>query len=218
MGKLKELLEKLKWSHVAIAVALSAGYAYFMLDQTEIETRTQGIEIAQNEIANLQKKIQEAKEFEKEFEDKKRNYAELVKELQKIQGALPKQFDMAELLSDFLGKAKEIELDITSIKPDTNEATNELYNSLGFSIEAKGTFHQLFIFLDSLANMKRLVSVEAASFERDSGKIVVLGGPEGVFAQTKMSGGMTAYPGLRSTIKLVTYRYRGGGAGQGGGR
>ena len=218
MGRLKELLEKLKWSHVAIAVALSAGYAYFMLDQTEIETRTQGIDIAQNEIANLQRKIQEAKEFEKEFEEKKRNYGELVKELQKIQGALPKQFDMAELLADFLGKAKEIELEITSIKPDSNETTNELYNSLGFSIEAKGTFHQIFIFLDALANMKRLVSVEAISIERDSNKIIMLGGPEGVFAQTRMTGGLTAYSGLRSTIKLVTYRYRGGGSGQGGGK
>lgn len=210
MSRLKELLEKLKWAHVVLLIGVAAAFFYYTLDQSEIETREQGIEIARAEIANLQRKIQEAKDFERQFEDKKKRYSELVKELQKIQGALPKQFFLPDLLSDLLREAKQLEIEIISIKPDPTETTNELYNSLGFNIEARGTFLQFFILLDRMAAMKRLVNVQNFSVEKDSArKTLTLGGEEGAFAGSKLTGGRTVYPGVKGTLRVITYRYRG---------
>lgn len=216
MGQLKQYLEKLKWSHVLIAIVAIGAYAYFMLDQSEIEMRTQGIELGENEINNYQRKIEEAKAFELEFEERKKKYAELVRDLQKQQGALPKQFFMADLLQDFLKEADKVKLQIDSLRADASPDLKELYNSLGFTMEAKGSFLQLLVFLDQLANrMKRLVSVESISIQQEGDKSVTLGGQSGAFAMTGMTGGENVVPLLKATIRLVTYSYRGDGAGAG---
>jgi Tfp pilus assembly protein PilO len=210
MSRLKELLEKLKWAHVALAIGLAGVFFYYTLDQSEIEIREQGIVQGRSEITNLERKIQEAKDFERQFEEKKKRYSELVKELQKIQGALPKQFFLPDLLSDLLREAKQLEVEIISIRPDPAETTSDLYNSLGFNIEARGTFLQFFILLDRMAAMKRLVNVQNFSLERDSArKTLTLGGEEGAFAGSKLTGGRTVYPGVRGTLRVITYRYRG---------
>ena len=209
MSRFKELLEKLQWSYVVVLVILAAAYFFYSIDPTEVEVRVQGIEQLNTEIANLTQKIQEAKDFEAQFEDKKKRYAELVKELQKIQGALPKQFFLPDLLSDLLREAKQLELEITSIKADPKETTNDLYNSWGFDLSVHGTFLQYFIFLDRLVNLKRLVSVESFHIERDGTKFTTLGGSEGAFAATNLSGGKAAYPEAKGTIRVITYRYRG---------
>lgn len=218
MGRIKELLEKLKWSHVVFLLGAGAAFFYFSLDQTEIETRVQNIEMVKAEITGLEKKIQEAKDFERQFEDKKRRYSELVRELQKIQGALPKQFFLPDLLSDLLREAKQLEIEIISIKPDPTETVGELYNSLGFNIEARGTFLQFFIFLDRMANMKRLVNVQNFQVDKEGKKFITLGGSEGAFAATRLGGGRTAYPGVKSSMRVITYRYRGASADAGGGK
>jgi Tfp pilus assembly protein PilO len=212
MGRFKELLEKLQWSHIILIVGGAAAFFYFTLDHSEIETRQQNIEFTKTEIQTVTRKIQEAKEFEKQFEEKKKRYADLVKELQKLQGALPKQFFLPDLLSELLREAKQLEIEIVSIRPDAKESVGDLYNSLGFNIEAKGTFLQFFIFLDRMANLKRLVSVQDFSVEKDGLKFISLGGVEGAFAATKLTGGKTSYPAVKSSMRLITYRYRGGPA------
>ena len=213
MNKIKELLAKLQWSHVAIIAGLTAAFFYFTLDNSELEMREQGLRDAQTEVGNLEKKLQEAKDFERQFDEKKKRYAQLVGELQKLQGALPKQFFLPDLLSELLREAKQLEIEVTSITPDAKEEPKDLYNSLGFNIETKGTFLQMFIFLDRLANMRRLVSVEEVSVDKDvEREKVTLGGQEGAFAGSKFTGGRTVYPGIKSFIRVLTYRYVGSNA------
>lgn len=215
MGRFRQFLEQLKWSHVILAIGAGAAFFFYMLDPSEVEMRTQNIEQLKTEIVSLKTKIQEAKDFELQFEDKKRRYAELVRELQKIQGALPKQFFLPDLLSDLLRESKQLEVEMVSIKPDAKETTNDLYNSWGFELELKGTFLQIFIFLDRLANLKRLVSVENFTIQREGEKFMTLGGSDGAFAATKLSGGKTAFPEAKANLRLITYRYRGVQAAEG---
>ena len=208
--RLKNLLERLKWTHVLMAVGLGAAAFYFMQDNTEIEQKEQAIQTEQQSIAGLERKIQEAKEFERQFEEKKRRYSELVKSLQNLKEALPRQFFLPDLLSDILREAKQLEMEITMIRPDQKEDQGELYNSLGFSIEAKGTFVQLFIFLDRMAHMSRLINVESFSIAKDGQHpSVTLGGQEGAFSGSKLTGGRSLHVGISSNIRILTYRYRG---------
>lgn len=209
MGKFRQFLEQLKWSHVALVIGAGAAFFFYMLDPSEVDMRTQNIEQLKTEMTSLRTKIQEAKDFELQFEDKKRRYAELVKELQKIQGALPKQFFLPDLLSDLLRESKQLEVEMVSIKPDAKETAGDLYNSWGFELELRGTFLQIFIFLDRLANLKRLVSVENFNIARSGEKFMTLGGSDGAFASTKLSGGKTAFPEAGAKVRVITYRYRG---------
>lgn len=216
LSRLKGLLERLKWSHVIILVGGGAAFFYFMQDTAEIESREQGIQSEEQSIAGLERKIQEAKEFERQFEEKKKRYADLVKSLQSLKEALPRQFFLPDLLSDLLREAKQLEIEITVIRPDAKEEPKELYNSLGFTIEARGTFLQFFIFLDRMANMSRLINVENFSIIKDTRRTAVtLGGEEGAFAGSKLAGGRGVYPGIIGNIRVLTYRYRGTSGGGG---
>ncbi len=214
MQKLIALLEKFKWNHVALIILAGAAFFYFTLDTTDVDTKTEGLEAAKKQTTVLEKKVLEAQEFEKEFDAKKKQYQELVKQLQESQGALPKQFFMPDLLADLLTEAKKVELEITEIRPDLKEEQQDQYNSLGFTIQAKGTFVQFFIFLDRLASMRRLVHVVNYSLSHDSVKPpIALGGEEGPFAAMRLGGGKKAYPSISITMRVVTFRYRGGGGG-----
>ncbi len=217
LQRLKGLLEKLKWSHVIILVGGGAAFFYFMQDTSEIEAKEAGIIQEEQQIASLDRKIQEAKEFERQFEEKKKRYSELVKSLQNLKEALPRQFFLPDLLSDLLREAKQLEIEITFIRPDIKEEQGELYNSLGFTIEARGTFVQFFIFLDRMAHMSRLINVENFSINRDQRRLAVtLGGEEGAFAGSKLSGGRQVFPGIVGNIRVLTYRYRGSAGSSGG--
>jgi hypothetical protein len=158
MARFKELIAKLKWSHVVLAIGLGAFYFYYTLDQTDIDMKRQDIVTARTEIANLNRKLEETKEFEKEFEEKKKKYAELVAELQKVQGALPKQFFLPDLLSSLLTEAGKLAIEINSIKPDPAETAGDLYNSLGFNIEAKGKMAGGHTVYPSIAGTIRIVT------------------------------------------------------------
>ncbi|NUM88016.1 MAG: type 4a pilus biogenesis protein PilO [Bdellovibrionales bacterium] len=210
LQKLIPALQKLTWNTAAVIVVLYAVYCYFTLDTAQIENLTNGIAGQEKEIVKLKEKVQEAKNFEKEFEGRKKRYQEKVKQLQTLQGALPKQFYLPDLLSDLLREAKQLELEIVQIQPDAKEAAQDLYATLGFNIELRGTFVQMFIFLDRMAHMKRLVDVVSFGVSKDTSRATVtLGGEDGAFASSKMGGGKLAYPGIRSSLRVVTYRYKG---------
>src|SRR4051794_39025189 len=98
-GRFKSMLERLKWMHVLLIVGAGAAVFFFMQDNSEIDQKEQGIQSEQGNIAGLERKIQEAKEFERQFEEKKKRYADLVKQLQNLKEALPRQFFLPDLLS-----------------------------------------------------------------------------------------------------------------------
>ena len=208
--RLKSLLERFKWSYVLLIVGVGSAAFYFMQDNADIEQREQGIQSEQGTIANLERKIKEAQDFERQYEEKKKGFAELVKSLQSVKEALPRQFFLPDLLSDLLREAKELEVEITRISPDQKEEQGELYNTLGFDIAASGSFLQFFIFLDRMAHMSRLINVENFRLEKDPAHpAVTLGGQEGSFAGANLSGGRTVYTGISANIRVLTYRYRG---------
>lgn len=209
MDRLKALLEKLQWVHVVLVVGLAGAFFYFTLDHSELESREQSIGLANSQINSLQKKVDEAKEFERQFEDKKKKFVDLTNELQRLQGALPRQLYLPDLLSELLREAKQLEIDVTSIRSDERETQHELFNSLGFTIDAKGTFLQFFIFIDRLANLKRLLTLAEVKIDIDTARpSVTLGGEEGAFAQSRLSGGRSPYPGVSGRFRILTYRYR----------
>ena len=216
LEKIKGYLEKFNWTHVVLVIAASAGLYFFTLDQSELESKKTNTTQAETSIKELERKINETKEFEKQIDLKKRKYTEMVKNLQHLQGALPKKLLIPELLNDILAEAKTLELEVTGITADPKEEERQLYAAQGLNLEAKGTFIQILVFMDRLAHMKRLISIESFEISKAGGPAgMTLGGDQGAFAATGMGGGRQVYPGMQVMFKLVTYRYLGNTGGGG---
>ena len=209
MDKLLAILSKLTWPIVVVAIAGGAAFFHFTLDRSALEQKVGEIESTQVEIASLQKRLAEAKKFEQEYEIKKKQIAELNRQLLALQGALPTTINVPELLQDLVKEAKNLEFEVTAISPEAKEESQELYSTLGVNIEFKGIFHQLLVYLDRLAALKRVVNVTNIILARDSNRPdVKLGGVDGLLAELDLGGGLQAFPGIEGKIKLVTYRYK----------
>ncbi len=72
MEALKALIQRLTWPAVAFLVVAGAAFFYYTLDRSALEARIGEIESTQMQIDSLQKKLAEAKQFELEFEQKKK--------------------------------------------------------------------------------------------------------------------------------------------------
>jgi Tfp pilus assembly protein PilO len=213
VNRIKELLGKITWPLTIVIVVGYVAFVYFTLDHAEVQTRTENINSVNEQIENHKAEMKRLEQFEKEFDDKKRKFNELVNELQRMQAALPRQFFIPDLVADLYSEADKVKLEIQRIDVAKDETVKPLYNELAFDIRFRATFLQSFVFLDRLANMKRLVNVGSITLKRPGGSNrgnVSLGGTVGAFAETGMAGGTSLYPAIEGEIRVVTYRYKGG--------
>jgi Tfp pilus assembly protein PilO len=174
---------------------------------SEIEEKLGTTEALKSKIADTSRKIVEAKEFEKQIEAKKTQLAELEAQLRSKKADLPKAFNVPELLNDIFNEAQLVGLELSNVAPESGETKQELYASMKIEINSKGTFHQIFIFLDRLSKLKRLVGVVsvdlsgAAPTDRTTlkGSTVALSG-------RKLTGGDRTFRTINAKITLLAYR------------
>ena len=208
--KLKVLSDKLQWLHVFLLVGAASAFFYFMFDRSELDAKRQSVVVAQNEINTLDRKVQEAREFEKQVDVKRKRLTTMTKDLVAMQSSLPRQFFLPDLINEILKETKQLEVEVLSITPDQKEEARDLYNSLGFNLEIKATFIQLFILMDRIAHVKKVMNLFSFTLSLDSGrKTVVLGGDEGAFAGSKLTGGALVHTGMVSTLRVISFRYKG---------
>lgn len=192
LDKVKDLILGLSWVRVVLLIVIAGALFFYTLDQTDLKSKEDAIVVAKAKTTELNNKIEAAKRFEIEFEQRKKKYAEAVKQLQEVQGALPKQFFLPDVLNDLLTEARNVDLDVLSVNPEQSEQRHDLYSTLGIKLEARGTYLQLFVFLDRLANMKRLVGVSKLAMNKEG------------------EASTSTHPTVRASIQILTYRYGGG--------
>lgn len=201
----------LKWVYLIVVVIAYAAYAYLNQDLSEIEAREEKIQQTTQKIKNLNKKVEEAKAFEKEVEKKRLDIAELEKQLLSKKAELPKVFNVQELLSDLFSEAEQVGVEIKNITPGASETTgpNALYAALRTDIEVVGTFVQIFIFLDRLSKLKRLVGVPSFDLTPSgNGLISFKGTTVGQTAGRKLSGGEKKFRAISGKIEINAFRIK----------
>jgi Tfp pilus assembly protein PilO len=206
--KFIDFFSKISWAMVGGIAALIIGFFTFTYDTSMLIQNEESIKVSQDSIKTLEGKIEEAKRFEKEYVAKRAQYRALVNELIAVQGVLPKQFILPDIIDDILREARRLELDITTMTPDPKEDPKEFYSSLGFSLDVRGTYLQFLIFMERLTTMKRLFSVVGANINREGEAFAKYGGRQGLFIRTKLEGGTSIYPVLRANFRVLTYRFR----------
>ena len=159
MDQLKEMMEKVTWPHIIVIVAAAAAYFYFFQDRSQVEMRENNLQGTQSEINKVKAKVEESRQFEKQFAAKKKKLAELEAKLATKRAELPKNFNVPAMLNDFLAEARQVGLEVSNVRPAPREEKKELYYELGIDISVKGSFLQLFIFLERLSKLQRLIGI-----------------------------------------------------------
>ena len=205
MEKLFDALRKFQWIHALLIAGAYGGYTFYFQDTSEVDQRKTQLRVVKNNIKNTNVQIQQAEKFEIEYENKKRDLATLEEKLRKKRTELPRTFDIPGLLTILFNEAEQIGLEIIRVVPDANEKKTELFASLKIEIDSRGTFLQIFIFLDRLSKLKKLVGVTRVLMNTGSGTIS-LKGTTGALSRKTLTGGDKAYTAVTAKIILLAYR------------
>lgn len=208
MENFRKIAEKFSWSIVLILGVGYGVFAFWTQDLSEVEARQASFTEMDARQGTLNRKIEEATAFEKQLEQKRKDLQDLEQQLLAKKAELPKAFNIPELLNDIFREAEQVGLEIENVSPAAQEQRYELYASMSVDVRSKGTFIQLFIFLDRLSKLKRLIGVTNVALTAGSReeRIPLKGTTAGILAGKRLSGGEKSYKLVRGTIQLMAYR------------
>lgn len=178
-------LEKLPWTHFALAgFALAAVYYFLYFDGgAKIE-----IQIAQQEpileaklvtLNETEEKLREGKKFEQEA-------ALISQQLREAFEYLPKDLSMAEVVRIIFQQARLASVEVGTIRPSETPLKKDFYEELLIKLELTGDFGQIMNFLANLTKLRRIINVASVDLKRLSAK---LDGPSAL----KFSGELIGY-------------------------
>ena len=82
---------------------------------------------------------------------------------------LPDSADVPQLLAQLGGRARQTGLAIDEFKP-LDEKIKDFYAEIGFKMKARGSFHEVAMFSDSLIKLDRIINVSNLKLERPEDK------------------------------------------------
>ncbi len=157
-----------KWAQYLIALGVGVlilALVYFLVVKGQIKTNEQ----LKKKSQDLQSQIAQGKKAEAEAESLKLQIEQIKKELEIIKTIIPEDPETGKLLRVFQNLGRDLNLNFTSISPKP-VTTGDLYNQQIYDIEVKGGFHQLAMFFDKLAHLRRVVNIQGLSIKGSSGK------------------------------------------------
>ncbi len=169
-----------------IVLVLTAG-TYFGLIQ-DIEDRLAGIK---NEQAARERTLAEKQAIADNLSERRKEMDALDQRFQEALTQLPEKKDIEELLSQLNDVGKKSGLDIGKVVPGA-EASQGFYASIPISMTVQGNFHEIAMFLQEVAGLRRIVNVSN----------IQLDGPT-------MRGNSVS---LKSEFKATTFRFTESGA------
>lgn len=114
----------------------------------------------QSEISTLEKKMKEIQDFTKKREEYKARVEEVAKNIETVQKQLPADINDSSILSYFQKEIAALNLKDTDFKPGM-ESTSTYFISKDYNLKAQGTFLQLLIFFERIANADRIYNIKS---------------------------------------------------------
>ncbi len=144
----------LKFGGLAVAVVLLTALNFFLLVQPledEIEQLGMKQETANRQLAEKQEIAQNLKERRREMDTLEQKLAEALTEL-------PEKKDLDELLGQLNDIGKKSGLEIAKVEP-VAEAPANFFARIPIRMSVKGNYHEIAMFLQEVANLRRIVNV-----------------------------------------------------------
>jgi type IV pilus assembly protein PilO len=137
----------------AIGILVTAG-CYFLVIQ-DVESQIDGLA---NQQISLDKTYAEKKEIADNLNERRREMDQLDQKLQDALTELPEKKDIDELLANLNDVGKKSGLEIARVQPG-QEASEAFYARIPVSMVVTGNYHEIAMFLQEVANMRRIVNV-----------------------------------------------------------
>jgi type IV pilus assembly protein PilO len=190
LSSLRDSFARIPLVPLALAYLGYLGYDYyvFMTDSTSpLNLVKQQAAAAQTDVDNLNAKIKKVNDFAKVLSLKKLELRNLAMELESSKASLPETFDVPDLMKTVVTEAKRAGLTVTSLRPGETK-TADYYAEQSFQFSSTGIYFQYVAFLDRVANLQKIITVDNLDF-------------------SPVSATSSKYIQLKSTIDFRAYRY-----------
>jgi Tfp pilus assembly protein PilO len=135
------------------AIALYAGFWYFVTRSTRKETKELNVKIAELRPRNAQAQIaqQRLNEFRKIYQARQEEYAEL-------KALLPEQRELTVVLQGVQDRARNTNLSVRKFTPK-EDVQQDFYSGKNIQVGVTSSFANLKAFFDQMAHYQRIVSI-----------------------------------------------------------
>ena len=116
----------------------------------------------ENQLAAAQTRLEKAKKNARELNDWRNRMKEKEVQYTKVMRALPEKGEIPSLLAGISQAGKDAGLDFLLFKP-AKESKKDFYVEIPVDIEVGGTYHQVAVFFDKVANLPRIVNIRNVS-------------------------------------------------------
>ncbi|MEW5764777.1 MAG: type 4a pilus biogenesis protein PilO [Acidobacteriota bacterium] len=146
-----------KWAQLVVTLLFCglifpATWFVFLADQrTTLQSRRQ-------QRDELEGQIQQGKEAMRRVDELNRQIDLIRRDLEVLKSIIPLDPETGKLLRVFQSYARDQNLNILRINP-TPVAKRELYSEQAYGIEVGGGYHDLALFFDKVAHMRRIVNI-----------------------------------------------------------
>ena len=139
---------------VALAAALVGGFYYL-----SIKGMKQEIAGLEQNLGELQKKINEGRAAQRSLEQFREEVQRLELELEKLLRILPPRRETPDLLRRIRALTEQGDLDLVRIQPGRMQA-QEFYTAWPIQIQIQGTYHNLALLFDRIGRFSRIINIE----------------------------------------------------------
>lgn len=158
---MEQLLDKIakapplhKWGGLAGAVVALTVLNFFLMIQPIEDTIVAN---AQTQVT-LDAQLAEKQEIAQNLNDRRREMDVLEQKLAEALTELPEKRDVEELLAQLNDIGKKSGLEISKVEPGA-ESQAGFYAKIPIKMAVKGNYHEIAMFLQEVANLRRIVNV-----------------------------------------------------------
>lgn len=127
---------------------------FFLLVQPEEER----LERLRSQQSTLNQQLAEKQEIAQNLNDKRKEMDALEQQLAEALIELPESKDIDELLAQLNDKGKKSGLEISKVEPGS-EVNASFFSKIPIKMSVTGNYHEIAMFLQEVATMKRIVNV-----------------------------------------------------------
>jgi len=153
--KLTKLSRPMQLSLFGLLLLVLAGAFYYFLMQDRLQERSQ----LRDEVTDLDKSVAQAAAVASQFNQFKKELAELEKRLTSLRAILPSEKETPEVLRNAQDMASSSTLKITRFNPQP-VMPHPFYADWPILIEVKGSYNALGTFFEKISHATRIVNVD----------------------------------------------------------
>jgi type IV pilus assembly protein PilO len=142
----------------AVVVALCAGNFFLLVQPLEEKIKRQ-----KTELSKLEDSLAEKQAIAQNLTERRREMDQLEQQLNEALTELPEKKEIDELLGQLQDIGKKSGLEIERIEPGAEQPVN-FFARIPIKMAVRGNYHEVAVFLQEVANMRRIVNVNNIKF------------------------------------------------------